>query len=107
MQVFIQQINGVTSIITVQSLQNIQALKMLIEEKVGLPQSMQRLVYKSKDLENSRLICDYGITHNSTIQLLLKLKGGMGSTGSKENKPRDVMDIFFVNNIQHAHNSTS
>lgn len=48
----------------------------MIEENEGIPQQHQRLSFSRKQLQDSRLVFDYDIQKELTIQLLLRLRGG-------------------------------
>lgn len=52
-------------------------LKNQIRDKTGIPIIEQRLIYMAKQLnDNDKTLKDYNITNNSTIHLLLRLRGG-------------------------------
>lgn len=54
----------------------VEDLKRRISESEGIPVDDQRLVFEGKQLENGRMLSGYGIKHDSTIYLILKLRGG-------------------------------
>ena len=57
----------------------IESLKVLIQNKEGIPPDQQRLIFDSKQLENERSLSDYGIKDNDIIHLVLRLRGGGSS----------------------------
>jgi hypothetical protein len=52
-------------------------IKSLIHDQEGIPSSFQRLVFNSKELHEKARIHDLGIQHESTLTLVLHLRGGM------------------------------
>lgn len=50
----------------------------MMEENEWIPQQHQRLNFFGKKLQDSRLVSDYDIQNELTIQLLLRLRGGGG-----------------------------
>lgn len=54
---------------------SVKLLKYFILIKEGYPISEQRLVFDGKQLENSKSIAEYGIQNESTLTLVLSLRG--------------------------------
>jgi hypothetical protein len=52
-------------------------LKSLIENLEQIPPNRQRLIYAGKQLEDDRTLMDYGVQRESTLSLVLRLRGGM------------------------------
>lgn len=61
---------------------SIWSVKQQIEEKEGIPYIQQRVIYAGKQMEDGRRLCDYGVNSESTIHLVLRLRGGMYDTSS-------------------------
>ncbi|XP_060699529.1 polyubiquitin-like [Hemiscyllium ocellatum] len=76
MQIFLQNDKGKLSTYDVRPSQSVEEFKAQVQRQERVPANQQRLMYDGKQLEDGRLLSDYNIQPESTIFLLLRLRGG-------------------------------
>ena len=76
MDLNVKTLTGKTITFKVKSFYTIKQIKVLIQNKEGIPANDSRFIFSGKQLESNRFLFDYNVKDGSTFHLTLRLLGG-------------------------------
>jgi len=104
--VFVKLLTGKTIGVNVRTTDKIESVKEFVSEKHSIPVDQQRLIFSGKTLEDKNCISDYNIQKDSTIHLVVRIKG-LGAEKEMPKNPilineRTVVELSLASHNLHS-----
>jgi hypothetical protein len=93
-QIFVRTLEGKTITLTVSSTDTVRVAKHSVFARCGVPAETQRLIFAGKQLVDSRKLAEYSIRHESTLHLVLRLRGGMPAKAKTPSRKPNFGDVL-------------
>ncbi|CAF1476989.1 unnamed protein product [Adineta steineri] len=94
-QIFVKTLTGKTITIVVKKDDSIYDLKCKVYERLGVEVDAQRFIYRGKGLTDEKLLHEYNIQANATIDLVVRVRGGCLFQDDSDQDPSNYNENTF------------
>jgi uncharacterized protein YegL len=102
--VTVHTLTGRRIILEIDPAESVETLKLMIQDREGIPLDQQRLVHAGRQLENDQTLEECAIQNDSEVYLVLRLRGGSDGIKVSEVEPpkkaNDISDLLSGHSIE-------
>jgi len=103
-EIYVKTLTGKTLTFMVSPFNTIEEVKLKVQDKQGIPPDQQRLIYSGLQLDTKYTVGDYYIQKDSTLHLVLRLRG-MISTFSSIDTSNPLIKYLMMTDEERANSS--